>query len=120
MSAVLPPPLAAAIEEVRSLAEQRAWTLPDEATLAEAQKLLTLLRAGWPEPVVQIEPDGRITLTWEAGRRGWLTFTVSGTGQLAHNGVIVGDDYVKEEPFADELPAWAAEVLRRLWGAALQ
>nr|WP_297351217.1 hypothetical protein [uncultured Caldimonas sp.] len=120
MSAVLPPPLAAAIEEVRPLAEQRAWTLPNEATLAEAQKLLTLLRAGWPEPVVQVEPDGRITLTWEAGRRGWLTFTVGGTGQLAHNGVIVGDDYVKEEPFEDELPAWAAEVLRRLWGAALQ
>ena len=120
MSAVLPLPLAAAIEEVRSLAEQRAWTLPDAATLDEACRLLVLLRAGWPEPAVQIEPDGQVALTWEAGRRGWLTFTVSGKGVLAHNGVIVGDDYVKEEPFGDELPAWAAEVLRRLWGAALQ
>lgn len=120
MPTALPPPLAAAIEEVRSLAEQRAWSLPDEATLDEARRVLALLRAGWPEPVVQVEPDGQVTLTWEAGRRGWLTFTVAGKGTLAHNGVIVGDDYIKEEPFADTLPAWAAEVLRRLWGGALQ
>ena len=120
MTTVLPPLLAAAIEEVRSLAEQRAWALPDDATLDEARRLLALVRAGWPEPAVQVEPDGQVSFTWEAGRRGWLTFTVGGRGLLAHNGVIVGDDYVKEEPFGEALPAWAAEVLRRLWGGALQ
>src|SRR5690606_32918075 len=71
----LPPPLAAAIEEVRALAQQRAWQLPDAATLAEARRLLALVGAGWPPPQVQVEPDGQVSLTWEAGPRGWLTFT---------------------------------------------
>ncbi|TCP05784.1 hypothetical protein [Caldimonas thermodepolymerans] len=116
----LPPPLAAAIEEVRALAQQRAWQLPDAATLAEARRLLALVSAGWPPPQVQVEPDGQVSLTWEAGPRGWLTFTVAGRGTLTHSAVIAGDDYGQEEPFGDSLPAWAAEVLRRLWDRPLQ
>ncbi|HWP19177.1 MAG TPA: hypothetical protein VNO84_08610 [Burkholderiaceae bacterium] len=112
----LPPALAAALEEVRSLVEDRAWAWPSPQTLAEAQRLLALVERGWPPPALQAEPDGALTFTWEAGERGWLSLQVSGRGTLTHSAVIEGDEYGQEEPFTEDLPPWAHELLRRLWG----
>lgn len=114
--AALPAPIASALEEVRPLVESRAWTWPSEATLREAERLLALVGTAWPAPTVQAEPDGSLTLTWEAGTRGWLTLQVAGRGTLAHSAVIEGDEYGQEERFDATLPDWAHELLRRLWG----
>ncbi|MEX8517445.1 MAG: hypothetical protein AB3X44_02860 [Leptothrix sp. (in: b-proteobacteria)] len=109
------PLLAAALEEARSLSAGRAWTAPIEPALAEAERLLQLVATPWPQPELRVEPSGAIVLEWDAGERGWVELTVDGSGQLSHGAVIDGDEYGQAEDFADRLPDWAAEVLRRLY-----
>ena len=109
--------LAASLAEARLLADARAWTTPSDATLREAGRLLTLLAmegATWPAPAVWVQPDGAVVMEWEAGERGWLALSVHGLGTLTHAAVIDGDDYGLSEDFADALPDWALELLRRL------
>jgi len=109
------PLLSQALDEARPLAAARGWRLPDDATLAEAERVLALARRDWRAPTaVQVEPDGAVTLEWDAGARGWVQLAVRGSGQLAHSAVIEGDEYEKTEPFDERLPDWAEEVLRRL------
>ncbi len=109
------PLLSQALDEARPLAAARGWRLPGEAALAEADHLLAMVGREWRAPTtVQVEPDGAITLEWDAGARGWLQLSVQGSGQLAHSAVIEGDEYEKTEPFGERLPDWAEEVLRRL------
>jgi hypothetical protein len=109
------PLLAAALEEARLLSAARDWTLPSDQTLAQAERLLPLVTAQWPAPELQVESDGAIVLAWDAGARGWVELRLDGSGQLTHSAVIDGDDYGQAEDFADRLPDWAAEVLRRLY-----
>lgn len=111
------PLLAAALEEATVLATERAWSAPDAAALAQAERLLQLVGPRWPVPEVRVEPDGAIALAWEVDERGWVELRVDGRGQLGHSAVIDGDDYSQAEDFAEpsaQLPDWAAEVLRRL------
>ena len=107
-----------ALREARALAAQRDWQMPNEATLAEAQRLLDLVGVEWPAPGVQALASGALVLEWEAGgdagTRGWLTLTVVGQGTVEHAAVIDGDEYGLTEDFADVLPGWANELLRRL------
>jgi hypothetical protein len=110
------PLLTQALEEARDLAAERGWVLPGEAALAEAERLLAIVKAHWRAPTsVQVEPDGAITLEWDAGAHGWLQLGVQGTGQLAHSAVIEGDEYAQSEAFdSDGLPGWADALLRKL------
>lgn len=109
------PLLAAALDEARLLAAERRWQLPDEPTLAEAERLLAIAARNWRAPTsVQAEPDGALMLEWDAGARGWLQLRVRGQGQLAHSAVIEGDDYEQTEAFGEQLPDWADTLLRRL------
>jgi hypothetical protein len=116
-ASALPPALSAALEEARALAG-RGWSLPAAPTVDEARRLLGLVNAaGWRAPTtVQAEADGSLTLEWDAGARGWLQFSVVGSGQLVHSGVIEGDEYAQDEAFAERLPDWADALLRRLLG----
>lgn len=109
--------LAASLAEARLLAGTRSWTLSSDATLREAERLFALLatqEAAWPAPAVWVQPDGAVVVEWEAGERGWLAWSVHGLGTLTHAAVIDGDDYGLSEDFADALPDWALELLRRL------
>ena len=106
--------LAAALEEARSLAPSRGWTLPGERTIREAERLLVLVMRDWRAPAVQAEPIGAISLEWEVGAHGWLRLTVAGTGTLEHSAVIEGDEYAQVEHFGEQLPHWVEELLRRL------
>jgi hypothetical protein len=106
--------IAEALAEARALAAQRAWQLPNEATVIEAQRLLDLVSVDWPAPEVQAQANGTITLDWEAGAHGWLTLTVAGQRTVEHAAVIDGDEYGLTEDFMDVLPGWANELLRRL------
>ena len=109
--------LAASLAEARLLAGARAWTVPNDATLREAECLFALLStqaAAWPAPAVWVQPDGAVVVEWEVGERGWLALSVHGLGTLTHAAVIDGDDYGLSEDFADALPDWALELLRRL------
>ena len=106
--------LAAALHEARALAGHRAWLAPTEQTLLEADRLLKLLAHAWPAPQVLVQPSGAIALEWEAGARGWLVLTLSGTASLEHAAVIDGDEYGLTEDFVDSVPDWAQELLRRL------
>jgi hypothetical protein len=110
--------IADALAEAQAFAAQRDWRVPTEATLAEAQRLLDLVRVEWPAPEVQAQANGAITLDWEAGgdadTRGWLTLTVAGQHTVEHAAVIAGDEYGLTEDFIDVLPGWANELLRRL------
>ena len=111
--------LAASLAEARLLAGARAWTVPNDATLREAERLFALLAtagagAAWTAPAVWVQPDGAVVLEWEAGERGWLALSVHGLGTLTHAAVIDGDDYGLSEDFSDALPDWALELLRRL------
>ena len=117
-ASALPPALSAALDEARALAG-RGWSSPAAATVDEARRLLELVNAaGWRVPTtVQAEPDGSLSLEWDAGARGWLQFSVMGSGQLAHSAVIEGDEYAQDEAFAEHLPDWADALLRRLLGA---
>ena len=108
------PLLAAALDEARALADHRAWLAPTEQTLSEADRLLKLLANAWPVPQVLVQPSGAIALEWEAGARGWLVLTLSGTATLEHTAVIDGDEYGLTEDFVDAVPGWARERLRRL------
>jgi hypothetical protein len=111
------PLLRAALDESQAVGAARGWALPNEATIAEAQRLLDLLQAQWRAPVVQVEPEGAISLEWESGARGWLKLSVSGTGRLEHSAVIEEDEYAQVEDFGDTLPDWARHLLGRLLGA---
>lgn len=114
----LPAVLAAALAEVQPLIASRGWQPPIPAALDEAARLLALTRASWPAPVVSVEPEGAVALAWEAAERGWLTLRVDGSGTVAHEGVLGGDEYALVEPWPGPeapLPDWAAELLRRLW-----
>lgn len=95
--------------------DERGWTRPSPAALADAERLLALVGRG-REPLVEVEPDGAVSLSWESGRRGWVTLAVRGDGQVSHAAVIDEDEYALAEPFGPELPPWAAEVLARLLG----
>ena len=108
------PQLANALAEAAPLVCERGWTAPDKATIVAAQRLFELIPAYARAPVLQIEPDGRITLEWEAGNTGWLSLTVEGADALHHNAVIEEDEYSQREPFGDVLPPWAQTLLRRL------
>ncbi|MCW7539127.1 hypothetical protein OOT46_14885 [Aquabacterium sp. A7-Y] len=109
------PLLSTALEEARLLAFSRPWILPSDNTLAEAERLLALVISRWPEPDVLVEPDGSVSLEWEAGEQGWLTLAVAGSAEVTHSAVIEGDEYGQVEPFGSELPDWAAALLRRLF-----
>ena len=111
------PLLLSAIEEGSKLARARGWAAPSAQAIAEAQRLLDLLEPNRRQPVVQVRPDGGISLEWESGSRGWLQLAVAGAGTLAHSAVIEGDEYELAEPFGDVLPPWAEELLHRLLGA---
>jgi len=109
--------LAVSLAEARLLAGARAWAVPSDATLREAERLFALLAtqgATWPAPAVWVQPDGAVVVEWEAGERGWLALSVHGLGTLTHAAVIDADDYGLSENFADALPDWALELLRRL------
>ncbi|WKB51862.1 hypothetical protein [Eleftheria terrae] len=109
------PLLSAALDEVRLLAASRPWSLPSATAIEEAQRLLDLVTVEWPAPEVLAEPDGSISLEWEAGDHGWLALAVDGSGTVTHSAVIEGDEYGQTETFeADRLPDWAGELLRRL------
>ncbi len=103
-----------AVAEAHALALHRDWQLPSNATVKEAERLLELVSTEWPAPEVQAQADGAICLDWEAGAHGWLTLTVTGQRKLEHAAVIDGDEYGLTEDFADVLPGWAQELLRRL------
>jgi len=109
------PLLRAALDEARLLAAERGWILPNERTIAEAQRLLELVQAQWGAPAVQAEPGGAISLEWEAGARGWLKLSVDGSARLEHSAVIEGDEYAQFEDFGDALPDWARHLLGRLF-----
>jgi len=110
------PLLLDALNEARPLAAERGWQLPAEQTLAEANRLLTLVSSDWRPPAVSVEPDGTVSLEWEAGARGWLKLTVAGAGTLSHSAVIEGDDYEQTETLDNALPDWAHALLGKLLG----
>lgn len=108
------PLLLDALDEARPLAAERGWQLPTEQTLAEADRLLVLVSGNWRVPAVSVEPDGTVSLEWEAGAHGWLKLAVAGNGTLSHSAVIEGDDYEQTETLGDTLPDWAHALLRKL------
>jgi hypothetical protein len=108
------PALQIALAEVEPLVGARGWIKPTPATIAAAERLLTLLGKQPRPPAVQVEPDGTISFEWEAGEHGWLTLAVDDQGQLTHSAVLGGDDFTQAEPFADALPDWAAALLQRV------
>ena len=112
------PLLMLAITDATPFVDERGWTLPAPATIAEAERLLELVAPLARAPLAEVEPDGSIVLEWEAAGHGWLRLAVAGIGRLAHSAVIAGDEYEQIEDFpadaATPLPDWAAELLRRL------
>jgi hypothetical protein len=114
------PLLLEALSEAETLIAARGWRAPSAPTLHEAQCLIDATAAVGPEPSVTVEPDGSIALSWDRTERGWLKLSVSGCGELAHEGVIDGDDFEQVEPWSADpsaapLPGWADALLRRLW-----
>lgn len=103
-----------ALLEAQALTTQRDWQAPTDATVAEAERLLALVKIEWPEPDVQAQANGSITLDWDAGAHGWLTLTVAGQRTVEHAAVIDGDEYGLSEAFIEAVPDWAQELLRRL------
>ena len=111
------PLLAAALADAQPLIAERGWTAPVPATIAAAERLLGLVEKSARPPAVQVEPAGTISFEWEAAEHGWLMLTVDDLGQLTHNAVLGEDEFTQAEAFGDELPDWAATLLRRLHAA---
>ena len=114
------PLLSKALAEIEPFIAERGWSAPAAAALEEADHLIAATAAAWPQPAVNVEPDGTIALEWEAGERGWLKLSVRGQAEVAHEAVIDSDEYEKVEPWVpapsvEALPDWAHELLRRLW-----
>jgi hypothetical protein len=114
------PLLLEALSEAETFIAARGWRAPSAPTLHEAQRLIEATAAAGPEPSVTVEPDGSVALSWDRTGRGWLKLSVSGCGELAHEGVIDGDDFEQVEPWLADaaeapLPGWADALLRRLW-----
>jgi hypothetical protein len=113
----MPPALAAALAEAAPLVAQRGWIAPASATIAAAERLLSLVAELPRAPAVQVEPEGTISFEWEAAEHGWLTLTVDDAGNLTHSAVLGEDEFTQSEPFDDALPDWAANLLQRLLAA---
>ncbi len=111
------PSLQSALQDAHPLIDDRGWIKPEPATITAAERLLTLVERLPRQPAVQVEPDGTISLEWEAAEHGWLTLTVDGAGQLTHSAVLGEDEFTQSEAFGDALPDWAATLLKRLLGA---
>jgi len=111
------PALQAALADAEPLIETRGWQRPEMATIAAAERLLTLVDKLARQPQVQVEPEGTISFEWEAGDQGWLTLTADDQGQLTHSAVLGEDEFTQSEAFADALPDWASTLLQRLLGA---
>lgn len=107
------PLLTQALDEAAPLIAERHWIAPSDAALADAERLLALV-AHWRAPGVEFDPDGTVALTWEAADRGWVSLAVRGDASVTHAAVIGEDEFGQVEPFASELPPWAAHVLERL------
>jgi hypothetical protein len=110
-------PIAAALLEAERLGAGRGWQSPSPATVGDARRLLALAAPVARPPVVEVAPDGRILLEWEAAGHGWLRLAVDGGGRVAHEAVIGDDEFEQSEPFNRELPGWAATLLARLMRA---
>lgn len=106
--------LVAALAEVAPLIAQRGWFAPTPATIAAAERLLTLIEKLPLPPAVQAEPEGTISFAWEAADHDWLTLSVDDAGLLTHSAVLDKDEFTQVEAFEDELPGWAAALLARL------
>jgi hypothetical protein len=116
-NAAMSPLLMLALADAIPLIDERGWTLPSSATMAEAERLLALVAPLAREPMAEVEPDGSVALEWEAADEGWLKLSVDGSGRLTHSAVIAGDEYEQVEDFQDPeagLPGWAAALLHRL------
>jgi hypothetical protein len=111
------PSLIAALADAAPLVADRGWTAPAPATIAAAERLLTLVGKLPRQPAIQAEPNGTISFEWEAGDHGWLTLTVDDQGQLTHSAVLGEDEFTQAEAFGDTLPDWAATLLQRLMRA---
>ena len=109
--------LQTALEEVEPLVATRGWTQPAPATIAAAERLLTLVEHHPRQPQVQVEPEGTISFEWEAGEHGWLRLTVDDQGQLTHSAVLGDDEFTQTEAFGDAMPDWAASLLQRVMRA---
>jgi len=101
------PSLIAALADAAPLVADRGWTAPAPATIAAAERLLTLVGKLPRQPAIQAEPNGTISFEWEAGDHGWLTLTVDDQGQLTHSAVLGEDEFTQAEAFGDTLPDWA-------------
>ena len=111
------PLLASALADAQPLIADRGWIAPAPATMDAAERLLRLVQKSARQPAVQVEPAGTISFEWEAAEHGWLTLTVDDAGQLTHSAVLGEDEFTQAEAFGDELPDWAATLLRRLHAA---
>jgi len=108
------PLLTIALADAAPLIAGRGWIAPPPATIAAAERLLALVAGRAREPAVQVEPNGTISLEWEAADAGWLTLTVDDAGKLTHGAVIGEDEFAQAEDFGDALPGWAEQLLGRL------
>lgn len=111
------PLLATALADSEPLVRQRGWQPPGDAAQVEAERVLALVLPRWRAPTVEVQPDGSISLEWEAGERGWVQLALQGDGRLRHSAVIDGDEYAQDEPFGESLPDWAQTVLSKLLSA---
>ena len=111
------PALQAALHDAEPLIADRGWQRPPPPTVAAAERLLALVENRQRPPAVQVDPEGTISLEWEAAEHGWLTLTVDDQGQLTHSAVLGEDEFTQAEAFGDVLPGWADTLLERLLGA---
>ena len=112
-NSLMHPLLAMALNEAKPLVNSRGWVWPSPSTLAEAERLLSLV-SRHRLPTIEIDADGSIRFEWEAAETGWLTLTVDGSGQVRHSAVIGEDEFERSEVFGDVLPEWATTLLERI------
>jgi len=78
-------------------------------------KLLASLPSDLPRPEVAVDPDGEISLDWNAGREKVFAISVGKNGRLSYAGIF-GENRIRGvEYFENEVPSSVMDNLRRLF-----
>ena len=80
----------------------------------KAQQVIAALPHDIPDPVIEIDPDGEVSLDWWRGSRQCLSLSISGEGRITIAGLL-GHEQVRERaPFIDQMPTTIISQIRRV------
>lgn len=85
-----------------------------EATYEAAMRFLEMLPSGFPQPSIDVHPDGEISFEWQRTPERILDLSINDGGRIAYSFLFEGGYQRGNEQLGFEFPKTIEEVIRRL------